>query len=126
MDQCNLSTEAALPEYIEDLNITLREPLRLDLLSHLTLASHALSSLKTILFLYDDAFEEILPHDFDFRKVGFHERVVVEYTSDWLIDCTRRFSRICLLMDSFFLSLTAGHASPGAPPTGHRSLKSLY
>jgi hypothetical protein len=75
----------------------LRERLRRGLLSHLARATHALSSLKSILLLYDDdnMNEDILPVDFDFREVGFHERVDVEYAPSWLFDCFRRSSSVC-------------------------------
>lgn len=97
VDQYSLSSEVALPRSLEALRIHLLGPLRLDLLSHLALVSHALSSLRSICFLYDheDPFEEFLPHYFDFTKAGFHNRVVIHCESDWMIHYNRLFSRIC-------------------------------
>ncbi len=79
------------------MSITLREPVRRDLLSHLALAAHAVSSLKSILLLYDDddMDDDFLLVDFDFTEVGFHERVDVEYKTSWLFECFRRSSSVC-------------------------------
>lgn len=85
VDQNLLPSEAALPDCLEKLNLRLREPLRMDLLSHLARASHTLLSLKSVFFIIeDDCIDErdcrliYSSCDIDFETVGFRERVVVE------------------------------------------------
>jgi hypothetical protein len=54
VDQNLLSSEASLPDCVEELILRLREPLRMDFLSHLARASHKLLSLKSVFFSIDD------------------------------------------------------------------------
>ncbi|KAJ6020224.1 hypothetical protein N7499_003514 [Penicillium canescens] len=87
VDQNLLSSDAVLPDCLEELDLNLREPLRMDLLGHLARASYALLSLKSVDLRIDDydddtdgGFDLIYSScDIDFKTVGFHERVVVEF-----------------------------------------------
>jgi hypothetical protein len=80
VDQNILSSEAALPDCLEELDLNLREPLRMDLLSHLARASHTLLSLKSIDLRIDDDIDggdiDLIYSscDIDFKTVGFRER----------------------------------------------------
>jgi hypothetical protein len=74
VDQNILSSEASLPDCLEELILRLREPLRMDFLSHLARASHKLLSLKSVFFSIedDDRYCRFIysSDDIDFETVG--------------------------------------------------------